>query len=160
MTDQYRPQVRSDGLLIETVDDELLVWDNELNQAHALNASSARIWRICDGSRGLKELSEQSGLSEEAVQLAIDQLQERNLLVGPTSEGLSRRAVLRGGALAGAGVGLGLALPMIRSIVVPTPAMAATVPGGGPTGPTGPTGFTGLTGPTGPIGPTGATGPF
>jgi hypothetical protein len=157
MSDSYRPLARADGLLIEQVDDELLIFDSERDQAHVLNPAAAKIWQLCDGNRDLAELEEASGLSDDVVRLALSQLEEHRLLAGPAAPGLSRRTVLRGGVVAGA---VGLGLPTIRSIVVPTPAMAASV-GGGPTGPTGVTGAgpTGATGATGPTGATGATGP-
>ena len=150
------PLARVEGLLVEEVDDELLIFDLETNNAHALNPPAARVWRACDGTRGLKELESACGLSEKALRLALDQLRERGLLAD--EPGLSRRAMLRNVTVAGAA---GVALPMIRSIAAPTPAMAQSEPGGptGPTGATGPTGPTGATGP-GPTGPTGATGPI
>ena len=106
----------------------------------------------------MKELQAACGLGEDELRLALDQLRERGLLAD--EPGLSRRAMLRSVTVAGAA---GVALPMIRSIAAPTPAMAQSEPGGptgptGSTGATGPTGATGSTGPTGPTGPTGATG--
>jgi hypothetical protein len=150
MSDDYRPLARQDGLLVERVDDELLVFDGDQNHAHVLTPSAARLWELCDGTRCQAELQEESGLEADTVQLALAQLQERGLLAQPAPPGISRRGVLRAGAIAGAGVGLGA--PLIRSIVAPTPAMA-TSPGPGPTGATGPG-----PGPTGATGPTGSTG--
>jgi hypothetical protein len=152
------PLAREEGLLVEAVDDELLIFDLETNNAHALNSPAASVWRACDGTRGVKELQSECGLSEDELRLALDQLRERGLLAD--EPGLSRRAMLRNVTVAGAA---GVALPMIRSIAAPTPAMAQSEPGGptgptGATGPIGPTGPTGATGP-GPTGPTGATGP-
>jgi hypothetical protein len=125
MGDRWRPTARVDGLLVEEVDEELVIFDIERHRAHALNAPAATVWRTCDGTRGLAELQETSGLSEDAVRLAVAQLVDRNLLAETSAPGFSRRAVLRGGAIAGA---VGLALPVIQSIVAPTPAMAASGP--------------------------------
>lgn len=139
-----RPLARADGLVVEQVEDELLIFDIEHNHAHVLNSPAATVWQMCDGSRSLADIQQESGLSEDAVRLAVAQLQERSLLAESVAAGFSRRAVLRSGAVAGAGLGLGL--PVIRSIVAPTPAMAASGGGPGSTGPTGPQGMQGMQG--------------
>lgn len=140
MGEGWRPQAREHGLLVEEVDDELLIFDTESAHAHALNSPAASIWRLADGQRGLAELEEISGLSEDAVRLAVQQLRDCSLLAEPPGPGVSRRAVLRSGVV---GAGVGLATPVIRSLVAPTPSMAASPPGG-ITGSTGSTGLTGL----------------
>jgi hypothetical protein len=142
------PKARRAGLLIESVGDEVLVYDTERHRAHALNDSLARIWRRCDGETSLAEiatrLSEtlQMPVTEEFVRYGIAQLRQFHLLdeqASPMSEvgsGPSRRELIRVGSLAA------LALPLITSIVAPVAAEAQSGPPG-PTGPTGPTGATG-----------------
>jgi hypothetical protein len=138
------PLARTEDLLVEEVDEDLLIYDVEGNEAHALNPPAAKVWRACDGTRGLSDLQAECGLTADAVALALDQLRERRLLVQSAEPGLSRRAVIGKAAVAAGAAGA--AMPVIRSIVAPTPAMAQS--GGGP-GPTGATGATGATGPTG-----------
>lgn len=133
MADGECPSARSDELLVEEADDELLVFDLQRSMAHVLNAPAAKVWRLCDGTRTVAALARESGLSVDAVQLAIVDLEEQSLLATPAPPGVSRRVLLERGVLAGAG--LGLSYPAIRSIVAPTPAMAAS-----PVGPSGPTG--------------------
>lgn len=132
MHDADHPVARSEDLLIEEAEDELLVFDLQRDMAHALNASATKVWRLCDGSRTMAELARDSGLTEDAIQVAIVELDEKSLLATPAPAGVSRRRLLETGVLAGAG--LGLSYPAIRSIVAPTPAMAIS-----PIGPTGPT---------------------
>jgi hypothetical protein len=135
-----RPKARSEGLVVRELDDELLIYDLERHRAHCLNEASALIWRLCDGGRTVLELAgllkeSSPGCDEHTVEYAIAQLAERHLL---TSTGRSssdvpthtRREVLRKAAIGGLAIGLGL--PMVKSIVAPTPAHAAScVPTGG-----------------------------
>jgi hypothetical protein len=144
--ESQRPRARKSGLLIETVDDEVLVYDTERHRAHALNRSAADIWRRCDGETPPREIAArltealQIPVTEEFVRYGLDRLREFHLLEesavaapGPES-GPSRRGLLRA-----AGLGA-LALPLITSIVAP---VAAEAQSGGVTG------ATGLTGPVG-----------
>jgi PqqD family protein of HPr-rel-A system len=40
------------------LDDELVLYDARTTAAHVLNASAARIWELCDGTRTLPELAD------------------------------------------------------------------------------------------------------
>ena len=115
----YRPKAREDGLLVEPMDEELLVFDSERNRAHSLNQTAARVWRACDGERDISALQVACGLDEETLQLALERLRTSRLLDeadGPPP--VSRRLMLRKSVIAGAGIGV--ALPIIRSINAPT----------------------------------------
>ena len=138
-----QPRARKAGLLVETVDDEVLVYDTARHRAHALNPSAAGIWRRCDGETTPAEIAArltdalQMPVTEEFVRYGLDQLREFHLLeesasVGPTA-GATRRDLIRAAGLAA------LALPLITSIVAPVAAEAQS-------GATGPTGITGVTG--------------
>lgn len=125
-----RPLARSEGLAVAELDGELLVYDLERNKAHRLNGPAGVVWRHCDGQRSVADLAAFVGADDpatgsEVVWLALKQLDERHLLAGPLElpDGVSRREALRKLALAGA---VGLALPVIKSIVAPTAAQAAT----------------------------------
>lgn len=139
-----RPQARKVGLLVQTVDDEVLVYDSERHRAHALNRSAADIWERCDGGATPAEIAaslaeaHQAPVTEDFVRHGLAQLrefhlleEERGAMPGPAP---SRRELIRIGGLAA------LALPLITSIVVPT---AAEAQSGLPTGVTGITGVTG-----------------
>ena len=140
MKDWYdRPVKREQGLLLEELDDELVVCDPTANAAHVLNAAAADVWRACDGQRDLQALERACGFDEVTVIAALDGLHECGLLLegprgavsdepaNPADEAdfrLSRRGLLTKGAAIGAGIGL--AVPMIRSIALPSPAAAAS----------------------------------
>jgi hypothetical protein len=128
-----RPLARSSDLVVEPVGDELIVFDSERNVAHSLNGIAARVWQACDGARDLDALAAHCGADEQTVRLALERLRDVQLLEdggellvagSAEREGVSRRAMLRRSVLAGAGVGL--AVPVIRSITAPSLAMAAS----------------------------------
>lgn len=118
------PLGRSDGLVVEPLGDEVLVFDQEAHRAHSLNAVAVAVWEACDGTRGRDQLAQHCGLAGDAVDLALDSLARCDLLVdhNPSASRVSRRAVLRRAALTGAGIGV--ALPVIRSITAPSVAAA------------------------------------
>lgn len=130
-----RPRARDDGLVVERVDDELLVYDLERDRAHRLNEAAALVFERCNGERGVAELaealSEDSGqqIDEDVVGRALVRLSEAHLLDEPVvaADGheWSRRQVLKRIGAAGAA---GLALPVVTSIVAPTPAEAQASP--------------------------------
>ncbi len=129
----YRPAARRGGVLVEALDEDLLVFDAERQVAHSLNASAARVWEACDGSRSVSELAEECQEDEATVLLALARLREVHLLEqnefqpphqALEPEGVSRRLMLRKSVVAGAGVGL--AIPVIRSITAPSIAMATS----------------------------------
>jgi Coenzyme PQQ synthesis protein D (PqqD) len=130
--DQLIPCARTEGLVVQTLADEVLVYDLERHKAHCLNHASALIWQHCDGRTSVAEIlcileqEMQTPVPEEVVWLALDQLEKARLLAGRIHgpEGgarLSRRAVMRR-----LGWGAAVALPLVTGIVAPTASEAAT----------------------------------
>lgn len=84
------PLARREKLTISELGDELVIYDKLSEKTHCLNATSAWVWRHCDGQTSIEELTaglhEAFGLprSEELVRLALDQLARRQLLEGIT----------------------------------------------------------------------------
>ncbi len=126
------PRLRADGLVIHELPDELLVYDKVRDLAHCLNETAAFVWRACDGQRTSEEISRKLttqlavAIPEDVVLLALAQLEEIHLLeqqetVPASLAGMSRRQVARSLVLTAA-----VALPLITSILAPTPAQAAT----------------------------------
>ena len=129
MNNSQRPIARKSGLVVQEVPDEVLVYDLESNKAHCLNRSAAMVWKSCDGTNSVSEIAKlveaQAGdkVSEDFVWLAIDQLNENNLLeteVAVNLNGQSRREALRKIGLASM-----VAVPVIASLVAPQSALAA-----------------------------------
>ena len=130
---QNKPQTRQDGLILRELDNEILIYDTENNKAHCLNETAALVWKQCDGRRTPAEisrtLSQQLGtpIDERVVWFALKQLSRDHLLEEPLTPpavftaGLNRREMVRVLGLAAV-----VAVPLVTSIVAPTPAQAAT----------------------------------
>jgi hypothetical protein len=129
------PLARTDGLLTEEVDSELIVYDEQQNVACRLNATAALVWRSCDGERTavdlLEILTEELGevADEDMLLMALDDLVEHGLLVSgyeprdSTVVRLSRRRFFRRAGIAGAAA---VAAPVVYSMVVPAAAAAVS----------------------------------
>jgi Coenzyme PQQ synthesis protein D (PqqD) len=130
---QKMPQARKTGLIVKEVDGEILIYDQERNQAHCLNPTAAKIWKYCDGETTLaaacQSLSRDldTRIDETLVRYAVDQFATDHLLETEAGipafmiPGLNRRQMVRRLGLAAA-----VAVPIVTSIIAPTPAQAAT----------------------------------
>jgi hypothetical protein len=123
MNNPNNPVARQNGLVVQEMPDEVLVYDLDSNKAHCLNQSAALVWKSCDGNNSVMDIVhefETNGggkVTEDFVWLAIDQLGEKGLLaneLAPRFEGQSRRQVLKTIGLASM-----VAVPVIASLVSP-----------------------------------------
>jgi hypothetical protein len=123
------PRARREGLLEETVGEELLLYDQDSHTAHCLSPIAACVWRHCDGECDVTELAELAGASEHLVADALHELREKDLLADeptlPESAipGVSRREAIVRVARVGAAA---VAAPLIVSATAATPAMASS----------------------------------
>lgn len=136
ISEQRVPRARAEGLIIEELPDETLVYDLEKDKAHCLNRASSFVWKHCDGERTVAEISRltavelNSPVGEEAVWLALRQLEKRRLLESGAdfpafALSLSRRRMMKS-------LGMGAAiLPLIISVAAPAAAQAGTCAGDG-----------------------------
>jgi hypothetical protein len=129
---QTKPLARKEGLVIQELPDEVLVYDLERDRAHCLNQTAAFVWQHCDGRTSAGEIARSLGkkvnapVDEKVVWFAIDQLGRNHLMATlpvppPFVAGLNRREMVR--AL---GIAAAVAVPVVASIVAPTPAQATT----------------------------------
>jgi hypothetical protein len=129
------PQARRDGLVVQDLPDEVLVYDTERHTAHCLNRTAAAVWQQCDGQTSVGELTRRLGRegvgpgAEQAVWTALEQLGRAHLLVerihAPEPGGrFSRREALR---LLGVAA---VAVPLVTTISAPRASEAASL--GGP----------------------------
>ena len=136
------PQARRTGLIIQEVDGEILIYDQNTNKAHCLNQTAAKVWKYCDGETTLIEACEalscdlDTAVDEKLVWYAVDQFSKDNLLEKGIEQpafiiaGMNRRQMVRTLGLAAV-----IAVPLVTSIIAPTPAQAATcMPPGQPCG--------------------------
>ena len=117
------PLARTDDLVVEDVDGEVLVYDKRNDQAHCLTREAAMVWRVCDGKASADELATALELDAERVRFAIEELDSCGLLDSAPIPGVTRReATVRMAKVGGAAA----AAPLIYSIMAPTPALAAS----------------------------------
>ena len=124
------PVARKDGLVIQETTEEVLVYDLNSNKAHCLNQTAAFVWKSCNGNNSIPEITRLfekeigSSVQEDLIWLAIDQLNEKNLLEAEIKSefaGRSRRDVIKKIGLATV-----VALPIVASLTAPTSALAST----------------------------------
>jgi hypothetical protein len=124
------PVARKENLVIQETTDEVLVYDLTSNKAHCLNQTAAFVWKSCDGNNSVTDITRLieseagSAVHEDLIWLAIDQLNEKNLLekeLVSNFAGRSRREVLKKIGLATV-----VALPIVASLTAPTSALAST----------------------------------
>ncbi len=120
------PMARKEGLVVQEMPDELLVYDLETNKAHCLNETATSVWKACNGKNSIAEIagmfSSDSG-SEDMVWLAIDQLQENDLLEKEYELGLNGRT--RRDLIKKVGLASVIALPVVASLTAPSSVLAA-----------------------------------
>src|SRR5712691_602947 len=127
-----RPVARKQGLVIQELPDEVLVYDLDRDRAHCLNTTAAFVWQRCNGRNTTAQIAQTLGrqfdcaVDEKIVWLALDQLGRNHLLdrqpvLPPTLMGMNRRAMVRS-----LGIAAALAVPVVTSILAPPPAQAAT----------------------------------
>src|SRR5688500_12945585 len=81
-----QPRARRDDLLVRTVGEQTVVFDQRRGRLHLLNRAAAVVWRHCDGQRPVAELAELVGrelgetVDERVVWLALARLQRARLL--------------------------------------------------------------------------------
>ncbi len=86
---ERRPLARQDGLVIQDLGDEILIYDRDQDMAHCLGAGAAAIWRGCDGKSDVSALARLvSGEDAPAqVVVALEELSDKGLLAeSPTAE--------------------------------------------------------------------------
>lgn len=125
-----KPERRREGLVVRELPDEVLVYDRQRHKAHCLNSTAAFVFKQCDGRTSVREIAGrlpgalELPADEGLVWMALDRLGKGHLLeervAPPDAARFSRRTLLRR-----LGVGAAALLPLVSSIVAPTPAEAA-----------------------------------
>ena len=131
MNEPLQPLARKDGLVINELPEEIVIYDRESHKAHCLNKTAAMVWKRCDGRTTPARIAANLGkelnspVSEDLVWYAIEQLEKDDLLEAKVTRpapktGLSRRELIRR-----LGVAAVVAVPLITTMVAPTPVEAA-----------------------------------
>jgi hypothetical protein len=125
------PRARDEGIVTEELGDELVVYDQATQTAHALSTDAASVWRRCDGQSSVKDIAHRVGLEQARVAQALDELSGAELIEEP--DGISRRALYKHAAKLGAAA---VSAPLIYSVAIrPASAQASSLcafPSGNP----------------------------
>jgi hypothetical protein len=127
-----RPRPRSEGIVTERVDDDLVVYDKKSHVAHSMSRSAASVWECCDGERTPEEIGRELALEPELVTQALDELGRCGLLDDcpvQVSDYSRREAAVRFAKVGGAA----FAAPLIYSVVIGTASAAASCKANGTT---------------------------
>ena len=123
-----KPVSRTDELVVQELNGEVLIYDLRENKAFCLNETSALVWQACDGSKTVAEIGKQLG-NEDLVWLALNDLRKENLVdceAAPLAkfDGMSRRQMI-----GKVGMGSMLAVPVIASLVAPAAGQTSSICG-------------------------------
>ena len=129
----FYPRAAAKELVVQPMEDELLVYNLQTNQAMCLNQTAGLVWENCDGKSSASEIAQKLSkklkrvaVNEELVMFAVMELREKGLLENVEEmpnkfEGLSRREIVRKVGFASL-----VALPVISSIIAPKATAAQT----------------------------------
>ena len=115
------PPVKKNGLVVQDLGDEVIVYDPVSHRAHALNRAAALVFERLDGKHTIEAIARHVGRAFEKspqkalVTAAINELAASGLLETPL-DALPRRVMLRG-------LAAGLT-PLVISVSVPAAAAA------------------------------------
>lgn len=131
-----------DGLVEETIDGELLVYNPATAEAHALNPTAAAVFRLCDGHTSRDDmvaaLAEPLRLPADGawVDLALAELRDAGLVAGGDGpSGLTRRSVVRALGLTTMAAAL---LPVVETMTARPAAAQGSTPSPSPPSPSPP----------------------
>lgn len=125
MPSQFSPLARTDDLIVQALNDEMLLYDTRAERAHVLNKTSAAVWKLSDGRRTVPQLTKlvarelHAEPDADLVWLALAQLSKAGLLEQPAAvplaATLTRREFLQKAAVAA------MVIPVIKTISAPGP---------------------------------------
>src|SRR5688572_16576253 len=115
----FNPIGRTNNLVVQEYEKELLVYDLTDHRAMSLNETSVRVWRACDGQKSVKDIADEIG-NEGITLLALSELKKAKLVDANVPELTKFEGMPRREAIKKIGLGAMLALPVIASIAAPT----------------------------------------
>lgn len=128
MINSQVPVARTQGLVVQEMPEEVLIYDLDTNKAHCLNDTAAFVWKSCDGKNSVADIAKMFAsdkgktVPEDLVWFAIEQLNDKKLLndeITTSFKGQNRREVIKKIGLASM-----IALPIVASLAAPTSVLA------------------------------------
>ena len=132
MNNTKQPVARQEGLIVQEMPDEVLVYDASTDKAHCLNHTAALVWKYCDGTNQVADITKiisrelNAPVKEEFVWLALDQLEKEALLEKEAEFSLKTLGVSRREVIKRIGLASVIALPLVTSLLNPMSARAGT----------------------------------
>lgn len=126
------PRARKEGVLVQELHGEVLVYDLERDKAHCLNPAAALVWQHCDGQTTTAELARlletslATPIEEDVIWCALNQLEKEHLLEQPITLPLKKERISRRELVRRLGIGAAIAIPIVTSIVAPSVAYAGS----------------------------------
>lgn len=133
----FKSANRAEGLAIQAIGDEVLVYDQGRHTAFCLNRVATAIWNACDGRRDVSEIAKTAAhaiglpVSSEAALLAISDFERDGLMASSLPDGdppvclpAGRPFLTRRDAIARMTTGAAVLLPAVAMLSTPTPAEA------------------------------------
>lgn len=128
------PRAREEGLIVEGLGEELLVYDVQAHRSHCLNRAAALVWKACDGRATPGEIARRVGaelgaeVAEPLVWLALEDLGRKGLLGAKPQRPddparVSRRELVRRLGVAA------VLVPVIATVTAPTAYAAVSCSG-------------------------------
>jgi hypothetical protein len=126
------PLARTDSIVVQEINDEILVCDTTNNRVFCLNRTAGEVWKACDGKTNAQQLAKDlsrrfdKNVSEEMVSFSLIELSKENLLQAKVDSSMLFNGVSRREIIKRVGLTSMIALPLISSIAIPTAAQAAS----------------------------------
>ena len=77
------PKTRSEGLIVRSAGDDLVVYDIKTDRASALSGAASTVFGLCDGGRDPEAIAVEIGEDAEIVRVALDRIARAGLLEDP-----------------------------------------------------------------------------
>lgn len=74
------PKSRLSELAVRTIDNEILIYDLQVNKAYHLYETATFVFQHCDGKTTIGELKLKSQYADDLIYLTLDELRKYNLL--------------------------------------------------------------------------------
>jgi len=123
----FNPVGRTNNLVVQEFEKEVLVYDLTDHRAMSLNETSARVWRACDGQRSVSDIAAEIG-DEGVTLLALSELKKAKLVDAKAPELTKFEGMPRREAIKRIGMSSLIALPIIASLATPALAQGTCPP--------------------------------
>jgi len=130
--EQALPRARNEGLLVQELDGEVLVYDRLRHKAHCLNQTAALVWLRCDGKTDADQMvlhlskKTDSTVDRTVVWMALKQLATAHLLEGDAPAWREQSNITRREVISRIGASAAVVLPVVSTIVAPRAIQAGT----------------------------------